>query len=541
MADYLWWQTGVIYQIYPRSFQDSDGDGVGDLQGVIERLDHPAETLGVDAIWLSPFYPSPMADFGYDVADYRDVDPIFGDLATFDRLVAEAHRRGLRVIIDWVPNHTSDRHPWFLESRSSRENPKRDWYVWRDPRPDGGLPNNWLSAFGGPAWQWDESTGQYYLHVFLAEQPDLNWRNPDVEEAMLDTLRFWLERGVDGFRIDVAHVLMKDPELRDNPPAPDPRPWLHGRPIRDYDRQLHVYDRGHSDVHEVYRRIRRLLDDYGAERSRVAIGEIYLSDWPQWASYYGAGDELHMPLNFGLLFVPWEGWAVRQVVDALEAAIPEGSWPNYVLGNHDVSRLASRYGEAQARVAAMLLLTLRGTPTLYYGDELGMTDVSIPPARQRDPQGIREPGLGRDPARTPMQWTAGPRAGFTDGEPWLPVSADHRRLNVETQLGDPTSILALYRRLLADRRRSLALQHGGYRPLDVPPWAFAYLREGPEERILVALNLAGDEGHLDLADLGPARVVLSTHLDREGPEDLHRLLLRPGEGLVIHLGKGPGN
>ncbi|RMF61789.1 MAG: alpha-amylase, partial [Bacteroidetes bacterium] len=295
-----WWQTGVIYQIYPRSFKDSNGDGIGDLGGVLEKLDYLSDTLGVDAIWLSPFYPSPMADFGYDVADYTDVDPIFGDLATFDALVAEAHRRGLRVIIDIVPNHTSDRHPWFIASRSSRDNPKRDWYVWRDPAPDGGPPNNWLSVFGGPAWEYDETTGQYYLHSFLKEQPDLNWRNPEVRRAMFDVFRFWLERGVDGFRIDVAHYIMKDPLFRDNPPNPH-RGDYH-KDMGEYDTQLHLYDKGHEDVHEVFRELRRLLDDYSRDRPRFAVGEIHIFDWNAWVRYYGDNlDELHMPFNFALL------------------------------------------------------------------------------------------------------------------------------------------------------------------------------------------------------------------------------------------------
>jgi alpha-glucosidase len=295
-SEHLWWQTGVIYQIYPRSFRDTTGNGVGDLRGILEGLDYLARTLGVDAIWLSPFYPSPMADFGYDVADYTNVDPLFGDLATFDALVSQAHQRGLKIIVDLVPNHTSDQHPWFVESRSSCDNPKRDWYIWADAKADGSPPNNWLSVFGGPAWEWDAKTGQYYLHSFLKEQPDLNWRNPAVQTAMFAVVRFWLDRDVDGFRVDVAHYVMKDPELRDNPPNPQPGKSIH-KPLGDYDSLLHLYDKGHPDVHIVYGEFRRLLDSSSADRPRMAVGEIHIFDWQQWASYYGRNlDELHMPL-----------------------------------------------------------------------------------------------------------------------------------------------------------------------------------------------------------------------------------------------------
>ncbi|MBU0493125.1 MAG: DUF3459 domain-containing protein [Chloroflexi bacterium] len=532
---HLWWQTGVIYQIYPRSFQDSTGNGVGDLRGVIDKLDYLSETLGVDAIWLSPFYPSPMADFGYDVADYTDVHPLFGDLTVFDELVAQTHQRGLRVIIDLVPNHSSDQHPWFIESRSSRDNPRRDWYVWANPGSAGGPPNNWLSVFGGPAWEWDEATGQYYLHSFLKEQPDLNWRNPAVQAAMFDAVRFWLERGVDGFRIDVAHFIMKDPAMRDNPPNREHWRDLH-KPLGDYDSQLHQYDKGHPDVHAVYRALRRLLDEHSADRPRVSIGEIHIFDWDVWATYYGAGlDELHMPFNFQLLGVPWAAPAIRQIVEAQEAALPPGAWPNYVLGNHDETRLATRLGPAGARLAAMLLLTLRGTPTLYYGDEIGMTEVPIPPERQQDPWGRRVPGLGRDGCRTPMQWDPGPQAGFSPPDTpalWLPLADDYRQVNVAHELQAPTSLLNLYRRLLAVRRATPALQWGRYRPVDdAPSDCYVYVREADGQRVLVALNLAAEERTVSLPGWGLGDVLLSTHLDRLGEADLSRLRLRPHEGI----------
>ena len=392
---FYWWQTGVVYQIYPRSYKDTSGNGVGDLHGIIEKLDYLGDTLGIDAIWLSPYYPSPMKDFGYDVADYVDVHPLFGTLDDFDELLEKAHQRDIKIIIDFVPNHSSDQHPWFQESRSSRHNPKRDWYVWADPKlpppspkvgtpearragrgaggvGEGTVPNNWLAVFGGSAWEWDQATGQYYLHSFLKEQPDLNWRNPEVKAAMFDVLRFWLERGVDGFRVDVAHFIMKDPEMRDNPPASQDGLAFH-RPHGDYDSQKHIHDKGHPDVHEVYRDFRALLDEYSTQAARMSVGEIHIFKWDEWASYYGNpqnGLEFHMPFNFSLLKTPWDAGAIRGAVDELEAALPAWAWPNYVLGNHDEGRIATRYGADQARVAAMLLLTLRGTPTIYYGEEI---------------------------------------------------------------------------------------------------------------------------------------------------------------------------
>ncbi|MEM1271444.1 MAG: alpha-amylase family glycosyl hydrolase, partial [Bacteroidota bacterium] len=425
-----WWKTGVVYQVYPRSFQDANRDGVGDLAGILSRVGYLAHTLGIDAVWLSPFYRSPMADFGYDVADYTDVDPIFGTLEDFDELRAAIHAHGLKLIVDFVPNHSSDQHPWFMESRLSKESPKRDWYVWRDPAPDGGPPNNWLSVFGGSAWTFDEPTGQYYLHSFLEEQPDLNWRNPDVEAAMHDALRFWLDRGVDGFRLDVAHFIMKDPELRDNPLASDAGEYH--KDMGDYDTQEHIHDKGHPDVHAAFARIRQVLDEYP---DRYSVGEIHEFDWEQWASYYGNGKGLHMPFNFGLLKAKWEAGSVREIVDAVEAAVPDNGWPNYVLGNHDEKRIATRLGEPQSRAAAVLLLTLRGTPTLYYGDELGMREASIPDALQQDPWGQRVPGLGRDGCRTPMQWDASSNAGFTEAAmPWLPVQSGYPHRNVAAEL-----------------------------------------------------------------------------------------------------------
>ena len=555
---YLWWQTGVIYQIYPRSYKDTNGNGVGDLTGIIEKLDYLSDTLGIDAIWLSPFYPSPMKDFGYDVADYVDVHPLFGTLEDFDELIEQAHQREIRVIIDWVPNHSSDQHPWFQESRSSRDNPKRDWYVWTDPTPlnppvhagkedkfspqqrgelEGGPPNNWLAVFGGSAWEWDESTEQYYLHSFLKEQPDLNWRNPEVQKAMLDVIRFWLERGVDGFRVDVAHFIMKDPEMRDNPPAPQEGLAFH-RPHGDYDSQEHLYDKGHPDVHGVYRQFRAVLDEYSNPAPRMSVGEIHIFDWDEWASYYGNpqdGFEFHLPFNFSLLKTAWDAGAVRQAVDEIEAALPSWAWPNYVLGNHDEGRIATRFGAEQARVAALLLLTLRGTPTIYYGEEIGMSDVDIPIEDQLDPFGLRVPGWGRDRCRTPMQWSLDPYAGFAPEEVsklWLPLSDDWEEINVENQITDPTSSLSFYRQLLAMRKKYPALNRGSYTPLDgMPQGCFVYQRQEAEQSLIVALNFTGVPKRLPLE--GDGKILLSTNMDRSGSENLQSLQLRENEGIII--------
>lgn len=534
-----WWQHGIIYQIYPRSFQDSNGDGIGDLQGITAQLDY-LTWLGIDAIWLSPFYPSPMADFGYDITDHTDVDPLFGDLATFDELIQQAHQRDLKVIVDFVPNHTSDEHPWFLASRSSRQNPKRDWYVWADPKPDGSPPSNWLSTMGGSAWEWDASTGQYYLHTFLKKQPDLNWRNPAVKAAMFDVVRFWLDRGVDGFRVDAAHFILKDPYLRDNPPNPSGKPVLF-KPMGDYDSQLHLYDKGHPDVHVLYRELRHLLDSSSVEQPRMAIGEIHILDWKEWASYYGAHlDEIHMPFNFSLVSAAWKASIIRQSVETVEAVLPAGAWPNYVLGNHDESRIVSRVGPAQARLALMVLLTLRGTPMLYYGDELGMHDGDISPQRVQDPLEKNVPGigLGRDPERTPMQWDDGPNAGFCppNVEPWLPIPADSRQINVAVEREDPHSMLTLTHALLELRRTTPALNSGSYRPVEGgPDDGFVYLRQAGRQRRLIALNFSSGEQSVKLAELGVGQLVISTYLDREEAIDLTALRLRGDEGCLIAL------
>ncbi|MCB8944567.1 MAG: DUF3459 domain-containing protein [Ardenticatenaceae bacterium] len=532
----LWWQSGVVYQIYPRSFQDTNGDGIGDLQGIIERLDYlndgTPNSLGIDAIWISPFYPSPMKDFGYDVADYCDVDPMFGDLATFDRLVAAAHERGIKIIIDWVPNHSSDQHAWFKESRSSRDNPKRDWYIWRDAKSDGSPPNNWGSFFGGPAWTWDEATGQYYMHQFVPEQPELNWRNPELKGAMYDTLRFWLDRGVDGFRMDVIGLIIKDEQLRDNPPNPHAPADLPANAI--FHRLLQVYNMDQDEVHDILKEIRQLFDEYD---ERVAIGELW-GPLDRWVKYYGEqGEELHLPFNFRLMDEgEWNAKRLQGLVDAMEGVLPDFAWPNYVLGNHDRIRLASRFGgQAQARTAAFMLLTLRGTPTLYYGDEIGLENGDIKPEQMQDPQGIN---LGvahtRDVCRTPMQWDASDGAGFTTGEPWLPLSDDYETRNVAVQTADPHSILNLYRHLLWYRRQSAVLPGGSYQAVNLHENCFVYVRETAAARCLIALNFVDEAIELDISGVGNGRLVLSTHLDRAEAVS-GGLALRPFEGVLVEL------
>ncbi|HEX2537368.1 MAG TPA: alpha-amylase family glycosyl hydrolase [Pseudolabrys sp.] len=517
-----WWQRGIVYQVYPRSFQDTNGDGVGDLTGIRRRLDY-LEGLGVDAVWISPIYPSPMADFGYDVADYCGVDPLFGTLADFDALVADAHGRGLKVILDFVPNHTSNRHPWFLDSRSSRQSPKRDWYIWRDGKRDGSPPNNWISHFGGPAWAFDETTGQWYLHSFLRQQPDLNWRNPEVRRAMYDALRFWLRRGVDGFRVDVIWLLIKDEKFRDNPLNPSWQP-----PGAEIGKTIQLYNSDRPEVHEVIAEMRAVLDEFD---ERVLIGEIYLP-LERLVTYYGK--ELkgaQLPFNFQLLETAWDARAIAKAIEDYERLLPAGGWPNWVLGNHDRPRIAARVGSAQARVAAMLLLTLRGTPTMYYGDEIGLARVEIPPGAGQDPWEKNEPGHGRDASRTPMQWDASALAGFTTAQtPWLPLDRDHERQNVAVLGEVPDSILNLYRALIALRRAHRALAGGAFRMLAVTDATIVFERTIGGERLIVALNLGGDAQPLPPFVQG-AGIVLSTMMDRGGR--IEEATLRGDEGLVL--------
>lgn len=527
--DFRWWQRGIIYQVYPRSFMDTNGDGIGDLAGIRSRLDY-LEWLGVDAIWISPIYPSPMADFGYDVSNYTDIDPIFGTLAEFDALIADVHGRGMKLLLDYVPNHTSDRHPWFVDSRSSRTSAKRDWYIWRDPAPSGGRPNNWRSNFGGGAWEWDAATGQYYYHAFLKEQPDLNWRNPEVQRAMLDVLRFWFRRGVDGFRVDVMHHLVKDTDFRDNPSNPDFKPGMS--PYREL---LATYSADLPEVQEIVGLMRGVAEDFD---DRMLVGEIYLPV-ERLMAYYGVGGKgAHLPFNFQLIRLPWNAREVAAAVSRYESLLPEYGWPNWVLGNHDKPRIASRVGSAQARVAAMLLLTLRGTPTMYYGDEIGMRNVEMPPERVQDPFEKNVPGLGlgRDPVRTPMQWSDARNAGFSSAAPWLPLADDWREVSVAAEREDAKSMLTLYRRLIGLRRAEPALAVGAYAAQPADADLIAYTRQAGTRRLLIALNFASAERVFDLARSSTcATILLSTHLDRSHEALGAKLRLRADEGVIVEL------
>ncbi len=523
-----WWQRGVIYQIYPRSFQDSDGDGTGDLRGIISRLDDISR-LGVDAIWISPVYPSPMTDFGYDVSDYCDIDRLFGTLADMDALIAASHQRGLKVILDYVPNHTSDQHPWFIESRSSRASPKRDWYLWHDGRGDGEPPNNWLSNFGGPGWTWDAASGQYYYHSFLPTQPDLNWRNPAVRSAMFDVLRFWLRRGIDGFRVDVMWMMIKDDQLRDNPPNPDapPASALH-------DRLLPLYTTDRPEVQDLVAEMREVIDAF---KDRVLIGELYLPI-DRLVAYYGRnGRGAQLPFNFQLLLLQhWNADALADIVTRYEAALPVGGWPNWVLGNHDRPRIATRIGAAQARVAALLLLTLRGTPTIYMGDELGMVDTPIPETEVQDPAEKREPGkgLGRDPERTPFPWQPGPGAGFTTGKPWLRIGSD---TPLSVQQHDPASMLTLYRTLLALRRQHPALSAGSISHVTAEGPVLSFRRTNAGTTFAIVANT----GHEPVASaVPPGAIVYSTDPERSTEQVTGILTLQADEAIILRL-NAPGS
>ena len=527
-----WWKLGVFYQIYPRSFMDSNGDGVGDLQGILDRLDYIVK-LGVDAIWISPIFPSPMADFGYDVSDYTGIDPIFGDMDTFDRLLAEAHRRGLRIVLDYVPNHSSIEHPWFRESRSSRENPKRDWYIWKDPSPHGGPPNNWEAVTGGSAWNWDENTGQYYLSQFIKDEPDLNWRNPEVVESMENVLHFWLRKGVDGFRMDMLPHLVEHPDFPDNPPIPDDHPYkLFGQRLEQ------VYTVDQPETHAIVRQFRKICDSYDGER--VIIGETPLFDMQKLASYYGKNlDEVHIPFNFKLLLTGWDSGEMKAFLEEYYAVIPEGAAPSIVFGNHDFARIATKFRKENLRSASVLLLTLWGVPTMYYGDEIGMENAEIPPDRLQDPWADPEKGTGRDPERTPMQWNSSPNAGFSPPgvKTWLPIADNFRSVNVADQERDPDSNLNFYRRLLELRGEYQALHEGGFEFFNsVPKGMLAYKRKSGEKRVLVLVNFESKAHQLDLSALGSdARILLSTVSGKQDQVDLSRLGLGPNQSLILLL------
>jgi len=511
MNDFLWWRDGVIYQVYVRSFADGNGDGLGDLPGLISRLDYLSD-LGIDALWLSPIYPSPDADFGYDVADHAAVDPRYGTLGDFDRLLAEAHRRGIRIVLDMVMNHTSDQHPWFRESRSNRGSARRDWYIWSD------RPNNWKAAFGGSAWEHDAATGQYYLHLFTRQQPDVNWRSPEVRAAQLDVFRFWLERGVDGFRLDVYNAYFKDAGLRDNPRKAG---------LRGFDRQHHLHDMDQPEMMPLLRDLRALLDSYP---ERYSVGETYLATPAKTVSYCGP-DKLHAAFSFDFtrsdLVYPWNpSWIAHRIAARESVFNAAGVWPTTVMSNHDLPRAAGRYSrgedDAAARMAMALLLALRGTPFLYYGEEIGMRDISLRRREILDPPGKKYWPVykGRDGCRSPMQWDDSEHAGFSRTAPWLPVHPDFPRRSVASQAADPGSLLSFTRSLISLRRATPALVKGDYAPVAAPRGVLAFLRGLPQRKVLVAMNFGRREAALDL---DPAvgmigRVLLSSQPGSKGME-----------------------
>ena len=525
MAEHVWWRDGVLYQVYPRSFADSDGDGIGDLRGVIDHLDHLA-WLGVEGVWLNPTFPSPNADWGFDVSDYRDVHPDLGTLDVLDELIAEAGARGIRVLLDLVPNHTSDEHPWFVEARSARDAAHRDWYLWRDPAPGGRPPNNWRSIFGGSAWQLDERTGQYYLHLFHPKQPDLNWWNDAVRAEFEDIIGFWYDRGIAGFRIDVAHGIVKDRELRDNPQAREDDAeiyrWMGQRP---------EFSMLRPDVHDIFRRWREIST--AREPECVLVGETVVHDVETLATFYGSGvDELHLAFNFVFIHAQFTAQTLAPVVAKTEELLPQQAWPVWTLGNHDVRRYPTRWAqgdERRVRLALMLLLTLRGTPVLYYGDEIGIAQTAVPDDRILDPVGVLRDSRrhGRDGARTPMPWTGEPGAGFTAPgvEPWLPFG--DVGVNVADQRADPGSVLHLVRDLVELRASSDALRSGAYVTLDAPEGAWAYRRG---ERAAVALNLSGEPVTVEGLR---GRIEIATGRARDGEAVEGLVALGPWEGVLV--------
>jgi alpha-glucosidase len=525
----VWWRDGVLYQIYPRSYMDTNADGIGDLRGVIERLDH-LQWLGVEGIWLNPITVSPDDDWGYDVADYCDVNPPLGTIADAEELVEEAGRRHIRVLLDLVPNHTSDRHPWFVDARSSRSARYRDWYVWADPKPDGSLPNNWVNNFhpGQPAWTFDETTEQYYLNHFLASQPDLNWWNDDLRDEFDRILRFWFDRGVAGFRIDVCHMIVKDRFLRDNPPATAEDHWY----VR-MQGQRQIYNACRPEVHDVLRRWRAIADSY--DQRRILVGETYVLEPELFASFYGHGDELNLAFNFILLHSDLAAGPLRRAIEEAERLLPPGCWPVWTDGNHDTNRFPTRWAggdERKAATALFMLLTLRGTPFIYYGDELGMPNTDVQEDRVLDPVGrIHGRRVGRDPERTPMPWTGEPGGGFTEPgvEPWLPFG-DIAACNVAGQRHDPVSMLALTRDLISLRDAIPDLARGDYRTeprSNEQRWVF---RRG--ERVFVALNLSDEE--VSLASVH-GLVRIGTDRSRDGLRIDGELVLAPWESVMVWL------
>jgi alpha-glucosidase len=517
MPDFIWWKHGIIYQIYPRSFYDSSGDGIGDIPGITLKLDYLSD-LGIDAIWLSPVNTSPMHDFGYDICDYQGIDPIFGTINDFQDLIDNAHKRDIRIIMDLALNHTSYLHPWFVESACSRDSKKRDWYIWHDGKK-GRPPNNWKSTYLASAWEWHEATGQYYLHSFLREQPDVNWHNPKLKEAMLGVLQFWLDRGVDGFRLDVVNWFAKDRRFRSNPLI-----------INPFSNKAGKYSRNRPESHDIIKEIRNITNKYD---HRMLVGEVFTyppGDPSLSANYLGNGsDELHLSFDFSLIYRSWNAQKYYQCIKHWYSHIPENGWPCNVLSNHDQPRNYNRLkddadADKRARVSAMLLLTLRGTPFMYYGEEIGMKNIKIPRNRITDPAGKKFWPFyaGRDLCRTPMQWSAGANAGFTNGNLWLPVDMDFKKVNVELQEKNNYSLLNYYKNLINIRKQKKSLTHGTWKPAAKGLHGIlAYFREFGNETVCIALNFTKKSAVLNAGHKGQWKVVFSTH--RTSQEHFSRL------------------
>lgn len=524
-----WYRNAVVYQIYPRSFQDSNGDGVGDLRGIIKRLPY-LESLGIGAVWISPIYTSPMKDFGYDISDFYNIDPLFGTLADFDELVVEMHKRGIKIIMDLVINHTSSEHPWFKESCSSLENPKRDWYIWQDPQKDGSPPNNWLSVSGGSAWTFDEKTNQYYLHHFLKEQPDLNWRNTDVKDEIRRIAEFWIARGVDGFRVDAMSHLVEDGLFRDDPKNTE---FILNK-NNQYNKYIHTFSTNRPQLENV---IKFLCESINSYPNKFIVFETYLPLADTLAIYNMHPDEHHAPFNFNFFNLEWGAKTYKDFVDNFNNALSLKQIPTYVFGNHDQPRLASRFGEGQARLCAMLLLTLRGLPFIYYGEEIGMKNVDIPKEKIKD--GFAHDsvniGLSRDPARTPMQWDNSSYAGFSTNEPWLPISPEYEKINVSAETSDPKSMFNLYCSLIGYRNKSDILKHGSYKSINTNNNdVFGYIRSYKKKEILILLNFSNTSQIISIKEGGI--VIFSTHLDTPPNTPVANTIeMRPFEGYVIEL------
>ena len=541
--DFLWWRDGVIYQIYPRSFVDTNADGIGDLNGIRSRLDYLAG-LGVSALWISPFYPSPDVDFGYDVSDYCAIDPKFGSLHDFETLLEEAHSKGLRIILDLVLNHTSDQHKWFQQSRQDRTNPYHDWYLWRDPGPNGRPPNNWQSMTGGGGWEFVPERGQYYFHMYYKEQPDLNWHNPEVRQAIFEIIRFWLEKGVDGFRLDVVNDYFKDKEFRSNPPKFGLRP---------FDMQKHIYDTDRPEMLPLLKEMRHLLDE---KPNRYLVGEPFIAISPLTFLYsgtaaaaarYAGPDRLHAILCFDLLHSIWKPKFYRRAIQGWEAALAGKAWPTYVLGNHDnlrpATRLARGEDDARLKVAAVMLMTLGGTPFIYYGDEIGMRDIRISRSQIKDPVGKRYWPFfkGRDGCRAPMQWADAPQADFTSShDPWLPLHPDYRERNVKKQEENPGSLLNLYKRLIQLRQQYSHLISGELMLLNEKPYSIlAYYKTGEDQVGLVILNFTSKpmEFVFSESEDQPWQILLSTTRQANDEKFLRSILVQGDEGLILNRSK----